>query len=313
VAVVGVWIMMRATADEWWLSTILLFGPSWVWALPLIGLVPLAAVFRFRSLGVLFLGALVAAGPLMGFCLPWRQMLPKDKAGLHFRILTCNVDHVFLDAPAMARVLEELKPDIVSFQEWKEEHERPVFGNKGWHVRSGGGVCLGSRFPILHVQALQDEPGWRDVITRYDLDTPAGLVHFFNVHLETPRAGLEAILGRRFKGIPDLEANIALRNRESEMASRWVRSTEGPLIVAGDFNMSCGSRVFRRWWDDYSDAFTIAGFGPGYSKYTEWFGVRIDHVLTGPGWECRRCWVGPDVHSDHRPVIADLEWVGSIH
>ena len=39
------------------------------------------------------------------------------------------------------------------------------------------------------------------------------------------------------------------------------------------------------------------------------FGVRIDHVLTGDGWRCRRCWVGPDVGSDHLPLLADLSLI----
>jgi endonuclease/exonuclease/phosphatase (EEP) superfamily protein YafD len=39
--------------------------------------------------------------------------------------------------------------------------------------------------------------------------------------------------------------------------------------------------------------------------------VRIDHILAGPGWRCRRCRVGPDAGSPHRPVIADMTWVGA--
>ena len=34
--------------------------------------------------------------------------------------------------------------------------------------------------------------------------------------------------------------------------------------------------------------------------------VRIDHVLTGAGLVPRVCEVGPDVGSDHLPVIADV-------
>jgi endonuclease/exonuclease/phosphatase (EEP) superfamily protein YafD len=38
--------------------------------------------------------------------------------------------------------------------------------------------------------------------------------------------------------------------------------------------------------------------------------VRIDHVLAGPGWEVLRAFVGPGLGGDHRPVVADLRWVG---
>ena len=74
--------------------------------------------------------------------------------------------------------------------------------------------------------------------------------------------------------------------------------------------MPVDSTIYRRDWSNYRDAFSDAGLGYGY---TEWpqksgrlVGVRIDHVLTGPGWRCRRCWVEPDVGSDHLPLLADL-------
>ncbi|HBO45279.1 MAG TPA: hypothetical protein DD670_15390 [Planctomycetaceae bacterium] len=36
------------------------------------------------------------------------------------------------------------------------------------------------------------------------------------------------------------------------------------------------------------------------------FGARIDHILMRSDWWPRRCWVGPDMGSDHLPVVADL-------
>src|SRR5262249_17737710 len=53
-----------------------------------------------------------------------------------------------------------------------------------------------------------------------------------------------------------------------------------------------------------------AGLGWGYTFYNNRTMTRIDHILGGAGWSCRRCWVGPDVGSEHRPVIADMEWHG---
>jgi hypothetical protein len=33
-------------------------------------------------------------------------------------------------------------------------------------------------------------------------------------------------------------------------------------------------------------------------------------VLAGPGWKVLRAWVGPGFGGDHRPMLADLKWVG---
>ena len=85
---------------------------------------------------------------------------------------------------------------------------------------------------------------------------------------------------------------------------------EGPTVIVGDFNLTDDSAIYRRYWSRYRDAFATAGLGWGYTKFTRRIGVRIDHVLAGPGWQFRNCWVGPDVGSDHRPVLADVFWVG---
>jgi endonuclease/exonuclease/phosphatase (EEP) superfamily protein YafD len=82
------------------------------------------------------------------------------------------------------------------------------------------------------------------------------------------------------------------------------------LLIAGDFNLPPESAIFRASWGGYTDAFPAAGCGYGYTKFTRWWGARIDHVLAGAGWQVRDCTVGPDVGSDHRPVLATLEWVG---
>jgi endonuclease/exonuclease/phosphatase (EEP) superfamily protein YafD len=86
------------------------------------------------------------------------------------------------------------------------------------------------------------------------------------------------------------------------------------LILAGDFNMPTESAIYRTFWAAYANAFSDAGWGFGY---TEWpgmrrlpFGIRIDHILAGPGWHPLRCWVGPNIGSDHLPLIAELAGAG---
>jgi endonuclease/exonuclease/phosphatase (EEP) superfamily protein YafD len=70
--------------------------------------------------------------------------------------------------------------------------------------------------------------------------------------------------------------------------------------------------IFRREFGDYQDAFSVAGWGYGYTKFTRVHGVRIDHVMCDGAWQAMKCWVGPDVGSDHRPVIAKFLSVGEL-
>ena len=78
----------------------------------------------------------------------------------------------------------------------------------------------------------------------------------------------------------------------------------------GDFNLPVESAIYRRSWGSFHNALSETGLGLVPTKHTRWHGVRIDHVLAGPGWQAIRAWVGPGLGGDHRPVIADLRWVG---
>ncbi len=68
-----VWLLLRLGGDRWWFATLILFGPRWLCAVPLAALVPAAALVRRRLLWPLTAAAVVAVGPIMGFCLPWAR------------------------------------------------------------------------------------------------------------------------------------------------------------------------------------------------------------------------------------------------
>jgi endonuclease/exonuclease/phosphatase (EEP) superfamily protein YafD len=106
-------------------------------------------------------------------------------------------------------------------------------------------------------------------------------------------------------GIPALNAVNERRRWESRAVSGWIAGKRADL-VAGDFNMPQESRIYWHDWSNYQNAFGVAGLGYGYSKYTRWHGVRIDHVLADEHWRVESCKVEPDVGSDHRPVLAEL-------
>jgi len=130
--------------------------------------------------------------------------------------------------------------------------------------------------------------------------------------LASPHRAFEATLHREPEGAEQINANSATRQLQSQAISRFIR-TQGPtVIVAGDFNTPQESNLFTRAWPGLSDAYATAGFGWGNTYHARWTDVRIDHILSGPAWRCRRCEVGPDVGSPHRPVIADLEWIGTV-
>src|SRR5438552_1352047 len=84
--------------------------------------------------------------------------------------------------------------------------------------------------------------------------------------------------------------------------------TSGRTLLAGDFNTPAESRIYQTAWAPFTNAYATSTLGWGHTYFTRRCGLRIDHLLAGPGWRCRRCEVGPHVGSPHRPVVADWEW-----
>lgn len=307
-ALVGAWAFLYA-GDTWWPATFLLFGPRWLFAVPLIVLVPLAAWLRPRLLIVLLVAAVVALGPLMGFVVPWSHLLTSAPEGPKLRILSCNMHYGKYDAAPLDELLREVKPDVVLLQEWHRANRSSVMAEPGWHAQRNGSLFLASRFPVRKVEVLgkysMDPQG---LVERCEIDTPAGLVTIFNLHLASPRLGLSQVAEE--EGAGNLESNSELRRQQSEFIAGHAEKVKGPLFLAGDFNTTPESVLFRSVWTDYRDAFSSAGWGWGYTFSTRIIATRIDHILLGKGWYCSRCWIGPFVGSLHRPVLADVIWMG---
>jgi vancomycin resistance protein VanJ len=137
--------------------------------------------------------------------------------------------------------------------------------------------------------------------------TVEGHISFCGLHLRTPRKGLEAVLKSWWGGLADLQKVTIERQREGDAVGKWLNQCRGPMIVAGDLNLVADSAIYRRAFGGLSNGFASAGWGWGATKFTRFHGVRIDHILANGNWRFTRCRVGPDVGSDHRPLIADIE------
>lgn len=307
--VLAAWAAIRA-GDLWWPATLLLFGPRWLFALPLLPLLLAAIFWRRRSLPAVLFALLLALGPLLGFHVPWRGTKPATPPGWRVRVLTCNMHYTAPLKSSWERLLADAAPDVVAIQELPRDKPfdySDYFTEDQWHVHLAGRLLLASRYPIrkpesLGVKSMQ-VPG---LLMRYELETPAGLVALFSLHFASPRDGLYGATHQPGGGIAKIVENSAVRFRQSENLVRLADTETGPVLLMGDFNTPSESAIFRRVWNHYGDAFAEAGWGWGYTFYGGRTAVRIDHILTGPGWYCEQCWVGPSIGSPHHPVLADL-------
>ncbi|HVL82424.1 MAG TPA: endonuclease/exonuclease/phosphatase family protein, partial [Actinomycetota bacterium] len=85
-----------------------------------------------------------------------------------------------------------------------------------------------------------------------------------------------------------------------------IEAVDGPLIVAGDLNISDRHRFYRHLRRHLGDAHRDAGAGFGFTWRAPRPFVRIDYVLRSDHWGTGRSETGTIPGSDHRYVYADL-------
>jgi len=300
--------------DRTTLGTVLLFMGRWVFLLPLVVLVPLVAWLRTRMLLPLAAAALVVIGPVMGFRTGWRRLLPAPE-GEHVRVVSFNSGGNQVPAPMLMAQLDRWQAQIVGIQECGDALAAAAPRIPGWHAHVSRDLCFLTRYPIREAavmdrsaldrikQSEADHPGGAGYVVRFVLDGPRGPIRAANLHLETPRKGLEGLMsGDRRR----MSNNTDIRGIESGLARDWVAAGTGPLLVLGDFNTPVESAFFRDRWGDLTDAFSVAGAGFGITKYNGWIGARIDHVLASDEWHVDRATVDAQRLSDHRALIVDL-------
>jgi endonuclease/exonuclease/phosphatase (EEP) superfamily protein YafD len=283
-----------------------IFAPPWIYALPLAALIPLSIALHRRSLRVLAVGTIVALFPVMGLRLPWRPLIQFDKSAISIRVLTCNVHHDALKPHRLAEMILSVHPDIILLQEFPVQFEPSVFGTGGWNVAIIGEMVLATRFPIYAAKEFPD-----DSAVHYTIETLTGDVDVFNVHLSSPHFALQDIVRGRPNARDDVKNNIRDRRNEARELNQMLQNIRGPLLIAGDFNLPPDSAIFRENFSKFSDAFATGGLGFGWTYRANWTATRIDHILGSSQWICSDCWVGADVGSPHRPLIADLSMRGA--
>lgn len=310
--------LMHVAGDLWWPATLILYSPRWLLVLPFAVLVPFAVRLRLRLLLPLLLVALSLLCSFTGYNLPLGRFPTPTAAEGVLRVLTCNIQSGTVDPTRLAALIATLQPDLVALQECPLE--LPFLLPDGWQMKRDGGLAVLSRYPLQLVRPFSAmHPPHRNPRTTFlgcTVYTPRGELSLCNLHLPSPRYGLQNILDRN-TGISLARKWLLIREtKERDTTARLVqemtRSLRQPILIVGDFNMPVESAIYRCCWSGYQNAFSKAGLGFGWTERVTIQGLplaaRIDHILYGEGFAVRSCQVGPDVGSDHLPVCAELIW-----
>lgn len=109
---------------------------------------------------------------------------------------------------------------------------------------------------------------------------------------------------------PTEKERADLRDAQLQFAAEWASRQGGPRFIVGDFNATPWSSPFRRLMDEADLRNSQIGFGlqPSFPTTSNVIlRVPIDHLVHSEHFVIRDRRLGPDLGSDHFPLIVDLE------
>lgn len=329
------WIFIHFDQGSNWLVTLFLFSPRWVTAVPMALLVPLTMLFSFRWTPLYLIHAWVIAFPILGFQFSMPSE-PNRKEPI-IRVMTCNLGGGQIWRDEIVRFVREKDIHVLLLQECPTSLSMPIFAELGWHHKQEYNMAIGSIWELGETTVIARQPRENyevsaAIICTLDLkpslnqsnlqqaDTDSAVepshaidetkaeetVQLICLHLPTFRPALQK--ARSFDpemGTAITEMGQTYRKIAGDV-HQFAETVSGPLIIGGDFNIPAESAYYRDYWSEWSNAQDMSGRGLGYTKFTRYHGVRIDHLLVSDHWNVLSSRVGADFGGDHRPVITEL-------
>lgn len=215
-----------------------------------------------------------------------------------WKLLMVNIHFDNRDLAPLLALIEAESPDVIGILELSPRAAAALAGlgtsypvNQLTPRDDPFGIGLWSRLPGAHIEAASVPP----------LDLPT-----LRLHWNTAQSG-SVWLVHPFPPIGG-EAT-AWRDVQLAYLATQLRG-DGDAILAGDLNTTPWSAAYRRLRLVSGLQDSSAGrwprptwFGPNLAQV---LAIPIDHVLHGDAWRVLGHRVGPDVGSDHRPVIVEF-------
>ena len=240
---------------------------------------------------------------------------------MKLRVMTYNIQHGHvhlsdpgrIDLAAMADVIRDAGADLIGLNEVRGRGERPDYtaqveqmaAHLGFHcffgcsLRVGGdnpyGNAVLSRFPIAEAKVFHvPDPAAEGRGRRFEHRSILRAAAFL------PDGGEFAVFTSHFGLSGEEQRNAAM------LASALTAAERLPFVLMGDFNVTPDDPVLAPLNERLTT--THALLEGQYTYPSQAPRIRIDYVYAAPSVRVTAAEVLPSQTSDHRPVIADVEW-----
>jgi len=217
-----------------------------------------------------------------------------------FKVYSANINKSNRNFSKLVPELMRSEADILLLLEITEKNIKPLTSliqTYPYHVInlnvgfSGTGTILMSKFPILNYEITKYSEFGNMLISAM-LELNNHKVIFYGTHFPRPTNILE----------------FSARSMQITALARQISKQQLPVILAGDFNETPYSPVFKNLLkiSGLRDSRTGFGWQPTWPTYFPLLWIPIDHILVSPNIQVHKRTSGSHIGSDHYPVLAEL-------
>jgi endonuclease/exonuclease/phosphatase (EEP) superfamily protein YafD len=264
----------------------------------LLSLLLIPLFLMLRRMGWLAMNLLLVAWNLV-VLVPWYLPGPPIVAPKSLKILLSNVYYYNYNTQALKRLIEQEKPDLVILQELHPRHLTLMNGlarlypyRKYDTFGPYFGLGIWSRRALTEAQEV--------------FLGPAGVPSLY-AKLSWQGQALQLLTTHPFP--PTSDAAFQMRNAQYQALSRFLNAKSGQKLLIGDLNLTPWSPYYQKLEHESGLRNARLGFGllPSW-PVAHPIGLRIpiDHALVSPSVKVLDVSLGPDIGSDHLPLLLTL-------
>jgi endonuclease/exonuclease/phosphatase family metal-dependent hydrolase len=215
--------------------------------------------------------------------------------------------------PKMKKLIAANDPDILLLQEShnakKYEFKYPFKYIKSKTENSKFGMAIYSKFKIINKGSL-DLQNTSNNIIYVDIIRNKEKIRIYNLHLQSLK------LKNNKKNLSDVSSSNLLKNlknsfkeqaKQTDVFLNHEQHWQGKKIIAGDFNNTAYSYIYKQISKGKKDAFIEAGKGFG-KTFNYPFPMRIDFIFSDDTANINQYKTFSKKYSDHFPILARVNW-----
>jgi endonuclease/exonuclease/phosphatase family metal-dependent hydrolase len=237
-------------------------------------------------------------------------------------ILSYNV-HLFnayekdVDTTEVSGLISEMiktqKPDVIAIQEYYVPNSADFsdypYQFIHFHNKNKLGHAIFSKYPIINQGAFNFQ-SYNNTIYA-DIIKGTDTIRVYNLHLQSLGIlpNVEYLQdGDKERIRQRMSVNFEKQEAQVKEILAHKATSSYPVILAGDFNNTSFSYIYRKLKSDMKDSFLQRGNGIGATFKFDFYPMRIDYILTSRSFDIINFETLDGSFSDHKPVCARVGW-----